>query len=139
VLDELVQLLEGALVEEQLDALASRELSLGMLALHAFGAAAFLRTAGFLLEDVEAGLARRRGVAQLGYWQTPLPQAAAPQPPSPRPQPSETAEAPDEDATAKVESCLSTEPPRQVGQQTASPQRRTSFSKRWSQSVQRYS
>ena len=42
MLDELVELLEAALVEEQVDPLPSRELAFGVLALAALGAAAFL-------------------------------------------------------------------------------------------------
>jgi hypothetical protein len=41
--------------------------------------------------------------------------------------------------TAKVEICFSTVLLEQAGQEVASPQRRTSFSKAWEQSVQRYS
>src|SRR5206468_6197531 len=52
VLDELVQLLEGALVEEQLDPLAGGELALPVLALAPLGAAPLHRAPHLVPENV---------------------------------------------------------------------------------------
>jgi hypothetical protein len=74
----------------------------------------------------------------LGRPQAELPQAPAPQPPEGMPQASRPAEE-DDEATAKVDSCFSTESLAQAGQETASPHRFTSFSNLDEQPWQTYS
>jgi hypothetical protein len=129
VLDQLVELFEGPLVEQQVDPLARGELALPVLALATLGAASLLGAPDAFPQVVERGA---------GHWcysrgQAPPPQAPAPQPPAS----GEQAAAPhpanggdgDAVATAKTESCFSTSVDAQPGQATASPKRRTSFSK----------
>jgi hypothetical protein len=144
MLDQLVELLEGTLVEEDLHALAGRQLPLGVLTLAALRTTPFLRAPHLGAQDVDGGRAHPRhsvvGLrAQLGRPHPPPPHAEAPHPPSARPHPSKPWEPAEEAATAKVEICLSTAPLRHVGQVTSSPQRRTSFSKAARQSEQTYS
>jgi hypothetical protein len=110
VLDELVQLLEGPLVEEQLHALARGELALRVLALEALGPAALLRAAHAGGQDVPG-----RGHQ---WWQ---PQAPRPQP---QPPPAE-APSPPAPVNAKLDTFFSTDAPPQAGQSTGSPQART--------------
>jgi hypothetical protein len=132
VLDQLVELLEGALVEQGQHALARGQLALGVLPLAALGPAARLGA-----RDLVAQHRERRGFLAGHQWQ---PQPPRPQQPPPPPLAhAHRAPPPSVPAMAKVETCFSTVADAQAGQSTASFQVRTSFSKSRPQSVQRYS
>ena len=138
MLDQLVELLEGALVQEGLHPLARRQLAFRVLTLAPLGAAPASARATLSRRMATRGLPGRRGCVLRGrghQWQPHRrgrsirrrhPSAARSDPPSVL-------------AKAKVEICFSTVADAQAGQSTPSFQARTSCSNSRPQSLQRYS
>ena len=137
MLDELVELLEGPLVEEPAHALARGELALAVLALAPLGASALLRPPRPLAQLVE-GRAGHQFRLQAPPPQGPLAQPASGVEHAPAPHPANDG-AGEETVTANTESCFSTAALAHEGQATVSSKRRTRRSKRCSQPPQTYS
>ena len=141
VLDELVELLEAALVEQQLDALARGELALAVLALAPLRAAAgFRRAPGALAQVVEREVGRFRGLDSRSACRRPRRRRARRR--SRRRARSQPAKAGAERRAAHRERPRAASRPkrsRSRGSSPASPKRRTSFSKRAPQPPQAYS
>ena len=122
MLDEVVELLEGAFVEQQRDPLARRELALAVLALLSLGPAPLFGPADLVLERLEVLFHLQRGgcrAARIGGRRV-AGHERHPQPPAPQLQPAVTVGAAALEEMENAESCLRTDSLWQAGQLTGS-------------------